>query len=65
MVSRLTPSIRLPTRAAGCPRRSRGAAGSAEREDTEAVVEVFAEGLVADGLEQVAVGGGDDPDVEA
>ena len=35
-----------------------------DREDAEAVVEVFAERLVADGLEQVAVGGGDDPDVD-
>ena len=35
-----------------------------DREDAEAVVEVFAEGLVVDGLEQVAVGGGDDPDVD-
>lgn len=33
------------------------------REDAEAVVEIFAEGLVVDSLEQVAVGGGDDPDV--
>ena len=38
--------------------------GSAIGEDAEAVVEVFAERLVADGLEQVAVGGGDDPDVD-
>ncbi len=38
--------------------------GSEDGEDAEAVVEVFAEGLLADGLEQVAVGGGDDPDVD-
>ena len=38
--------------------------GRRNREDAEAVVEVFAEGLVVDGLEQVAVGGGDDPDVD-
>ncbi len=35
-----------------------------DREDVEAVVEVLAERLLADGLEQVAIGGGDDPDVD-
>ena len=35
-----------------------------DREDAEAVVEVLAERLLADGLEQVAVGRGDDPDVD-
>ena len=35
-----------------------------DREDAEAVVQVLAERLLADGLEQVAIGGGDDPDVD-
>ena len=35
-----------------------------DREDAEPVVQVFAERLLADGLLEVAVGGGDDPDVD-
>ena len=33
-------------------------------EDAETIVEVLAKGLLADGLDQVAIGGGDDPDVD-
>ena len=35
-----------------------------DREDAEAIVQVFAERLLADGLEQVAVGRRDDADID-
>ena len=38
--------------------------GKRDREDTESIVQVLAERLLADGLEQIAVGGGDDPDID-
>ena len=48
---------------AGCP-RPLAERRELDREDVEPVVEVLAERLLADGLEQVAVGGGDDADVD-
>ena len=38
--------------------------GKRDREDAESIVQVLAERLLADGFEQVAVGGGDDPDID-
>ena len=45
------------------PARSRSG-GTLDREDGEAVVEVLAKALLAHGLEQVAIGRGNDPDID-